>query len=100
MDVENEDFAAVQACEPELAAVIGESAVMRLVASTDPTEVADRLADVLTATGCDTLNLRVFHAGISPALAREQIERLGGEVLPRLRKVLPAVAGGSTRGEP
>ena len=35
MDVEDEDLAAFEAGEPELAAVVGEPAVMRLIASVD-----------------------------------------------------------------
>lgn len=56
-----------------------------LVADPDPAEVARRLRDQVAEAGCDAVNLRVFHAGIAPADARDQIERLGGEVLPRLR---------------
>jgi alkanesulfonate monooxygenase SsuD/methylene tetrahydromethanopterin reductase-like flavin-dependent oxidoreductase (luciferase family) len=56
-----------------------------LVAAARPDEVADRLREALEATGCDALNLRVFHAGITPADTRRQIERLGTEVLPLLR---------------
>jgi alkanesulfonate monooxygenase SsuD/methylene tetrahydromethanopterin reductase-like flavin-dependent oxidoreductase (luciferase family) len=56
-----------------------------LVAAPEPSEVAERLVDQLVRSGCDTLNLRVFHAGIGPAEARHQIEVLGAEVVPRLR---------------
>jgi alkanesulfonate monooxygenase SsuD/methylene tetrahydromethanopterin reductase-like flavin-dependent oxidoreductase (luciferase family) len=47
--------------------------------------LADDLAAALDASGSDALNLRVHVPGVSPAQAREQIERLGAEVLPRLR---------------
>ncbi|HEY8523818.1 MAG TPA: LLM class flavin-dependent oxidoreductase [Acidimicrobiales bacterium] len=56
-----------------------------LVADPDPAAVAERLRAQRDAAGCDALNLRVFHAGITPATARGQIEALGAEVLPRLR---------------
>lgn len=59
-----------------------------LVTSTDPAEVAERLAADLGAAGCDTLNLRVYHAGLHPSAVRHQIERLGTDVLPTLRDVL------------
>jgi alkanesulfonate monooxygenase SsuD/methylene tetrahydromethanopterin reductase-like flavin-dependent oxidoreductase (luciferase family) len=56
-----------------------------LVTASDPAEIAERLADLLSATRCDALNVRVFHAGTTPAQVREQIELVGGEVLPILR---------------
>ncbi len=59
-----------------------------LVASDDGGEIAERLVDLLTSTGCDSLNLRVFHAGTTPSQVRGQIERVGTEVLPRLRTLL------------
>ena len=61
-----------------------------IVASTDPSEVAERLVDLVARTGCDSLNIRVFHAGISPADSRAQIERMGHEVLPVVRAHLAA----------
>jgi len=61
-----------------------------IVASTDAAEVAEGLAALVASTGSDALNLRVFHAGISPAQARSQIERIGLEVLPLLRAMLAA----------
>jgi len=60
-----------------------------LVTSDDGGEIAERLADLMTSTGCDSLNLRVFHAGTTPTQVRGQIERVGAEVLPRLRTLLP-----------
>lgn len=56
-----------------------------LVAAADPAEVADRLHEQLVGSGCEALNLRVFHAGVEPAAVRAQIEQLGADVLPRLR---------------
>jgi len=47
--------------------------------------VAEGLADALTRSGADALNLRVHVPGVSPAQVREQIVRLGTETLPRLR---------------
>jgi len=61
-----------------------------VVASEDPTEVAAGLRSLLDETGCDALNLRVFHAGMTPTEARSQIERLGTEVLPLLRAQMVA----------
>jgi alkanesulfonate monooxygenase SsuD/methylene tetrahydromethanopterin reductase-like flavin-dependent oxidoreductase (luciferase family) len=58
----------------------------QLVSSSDPAEVAGRLAAALDAAGTDCLNLRVHVPGVSPSAAREQIERLGAEVVPLLRK--------------
>ena len=56
-----------------------------LVSANDPAEVAGRLVEQAHAAGCDALNLRVFHAGLVPAQCRDQIERVGAEVLPILR---------------
>lgn len=46
--------------------------------------LADELVAALASAGADTLNLRVQVPGITPAQAREQITRLGAEVLPHL----------------
>ena len=56
-----------------------------LVTASDPGEIAERLVDLLGATNCDSLNLRVFHAGTTPAQIRDQIELVGNAVLPLLR---------------
>lgn len=56
-----------------------------LVDGSDPIDVAARLHDQVRRAGCDALNVRVFQAGVGPAAVREQIERLGAEVLPALR---------------
>jgi alkanesulfonate monooxygenase SsuD/methylene tetrahydromethanopterin reductase-like flavin-dependent oxidoreductase (luciferase family) len=69
-----------------------------LVTSNDPDAIAEELAELLTATGCDSLNLRMFHAGTTPIQVREQIEGIGGAVLPRLRALRPVVVG-PTPGE-
>jgi alkanesulfonate monooxygenase SsuD/methylene tetrahydromethanopterin reductase-like flavin-dependent oxidoreductase (luciferase family) len=73
------------------------------VNSNDPSEVADRLVSVLDAVNADALNLRVHLPGIDATSAREQIARLGEEVLPLLRTRLagrtnPSLANG-TGGE-
>jgi hypothetical protein len=60
-----------------------------LVAGTDPVEVAERLDAQIRSTGCTAINLRVFHAGVSPSAVRDQIERIGADVLPRLRAAAP-----------
>lgn len=59
-----------------------------LVTDTDPEAVAERLLEQMIATDCDVLNIRVFQAGMSPDACRAQIERVGSEVLPRLRTLL------------
>ncbi|MFN8025678.1 MAG: LLM class flavin-dependent oxidoreductase [Acidimicrobiia bacterium] len=56
-----------------------------LVGVDDPAAVADGLADALDRSGADALNLRLHVPGVTPAQVREQVERLGAEVLPRLR---------------
>jgi alkanesulfonate monooxygenase SsuD/methylene tetrahydromethanopterin reductase-like flavin-dependent oxidoreductase (luciferase family) len=57
------------------------------VSADDPAELADRLRGVLRDSGADALNLRVHLPGMAPAAIREQIVRLGDEVVPRLRPV-------------
>jgi alkanesulfonate monooxygenase SsuD/methylene tetrahydromethanopterin reductase-like flavin-dependent oxidoreductase (luciferase family) len=59
-------------------------------AADDPIAVADALVTVLEEAGADCLNLRVHVPGVSPHEAREQIRRLGDEVLPRLRAAIGA----------
>jgi alkanesulfonate monooxygenase SsuD/methylene tetrahydromethanopterin reductase-like flavin-dependent oxidoreductase (luciferase family) len=56
-----------------------------LVADDDGATVAERLADVAARAGVDALNLRVHVPGVSPAAARDQIDRLGAEVVQALR---------------
>jgi alkanesulfonate monooxygenase SsuD/methylene tetrahydromethanopterin reductase-like flavin-dependent oxidoreductase (luciferase family) len=56
-----------------------------LIAGPDGAAVAAGLAQILEATGCDALNLRVHVHGLAPEVIREQIERLGNEMLPKLR---------------
>lgn len=61
-----------------------------LVCDTDPTAVADELAAQLVASDCDSLNIRIFHAGIDEASCRRQISLVGTDVLPHLRTKLAA----------
>jgi hypothetical protein len=61
-----------------------------LVSSTDARAVAESLVDVVRRSGVDALNLRVHVPGVPPAAARDQISRLGDEVLPLLRRALSA----------
>jgi alkanesulfonate monooxygenase SsuD/methylene tetrahydromethanopterin reductase-like flavin-dependent oxidoreductase (luciferase family) len=58
------------------------------ITSRDPAEVAERLAAVLREVGADALNLRVHLPGVAAHDARDQIEGLAHEVLPRLRDLL------------
>jgi alkanesulfonate monooxygenase SsuD/methylene tetrahydromethanopterin reductase-like flavin-dependent oxidoreductase (luciferase family) len=57
-------------------------------ATHDPAEIAEQLVATMRAAGADALNLRGHVPGVSPALAREQIARLGDEVLPKVRAAL------------
>jgi alkanesulfonate monooxygenase SsuD/methylene tetrahydromethanopterin reductase-like flavin-dependent oxidoreductase (luciferase family) len=68
-----------------------------LIAGDSGTEVADRLHAALMQAGCDTVNIRVFLAGLTPADVRAQIEHHGAETVPRLRQLMterPPVAAG------
>ena len=56
-----------------------------LIHGDDAADIASRVAQRLRSTSGDALNVRVHIAGLAPAVAREQIEALGVEVLPRLR---------------
>jgi alkanesulfonate monooxygenase SsuD/methylene tetrahydromethanopterin reductase-like flavin-dependent oxidoreductase (luciferase family) len=60
------------------------------ICSNDPSEIAQRLAAVLDEVGGDALNLRVHLPGIDEPAAREQIARLGEEVVPLLRPLVAA----------
>jgi alkanesulfonate monooxygenase SsuD/methylene tetrahydromethanopterin reductase-like flavin-dependent oxidoreductase (luciferase family) len=56
-----------------------------LVDATDPVVVASGLVDAMVRAGCDAMNLRVHVPGVSPAEARDQIARLGDDVVPAIR---------------
>jgi alkanesulfonate monooxygenase SsuD/methylene tetrahydromethanopterin reductase-like flavin-dependent oxidoreductase (luciferase family) len=60
------------------------------IAGRDGAEVAERLHDVLEQSGCDTLNLRVFLAGLGPSAVHDQVRALGADTLPALRRALGA----------
>ena len=53
------------------------------------TEVFDRwfagLRDAMDVAGCDCVNLRVHVPGVATEVAREQIRRLGDDVVPQFR---------------
>ncbi len=61
-----------------------------LVAGDSGDEVAERVHAAMTAAGCDTINLRVFLAGLDPTQVATQIARHGTETLPLLRRLLAA----------
>lgn len=56
--------------------------------STDPAEVAERIASQMKEIGVDAVNLRVHLPGVTPDQARDQITRLAGEVIPELRALI------------
>jgi hypothetical protein len=51
----------------------------------DPRAVAAGLRDAMEIAGCDCVNLRVHVPGVAPELAREQIRRLGDDVVRQFR---------------
>jgi alkanesulfonate monooxygenase SsuD/methylene tetrahydromethanopterin reductase-like flavin-dependent oxidoreductase (luciferase family) len=51
-----------------------------LIASTDPGEVADRLAETVARAGANAVNVRVHVPGVGPQDVRKQIERFGAVV--------------------
>ncbi len=55
------------------------------VTADDPGRLARLLEDAVRESGADALNLRVHLPGVSPPSVRDQIGRLGREVLPVLR---------------
>ncbi|HEY3833745.1 MAG TPA: LLM class flavin-dependent oxidoreductase [Acidimicrobiia bacterium] len=61
-----------------------------MVSDRDASAVAERLVDVMRASGADALNLRCHVPGVSVGAAREQITALGDAVLPRVRTSLDA----------
>jgi alkanesulfonate monooxygenase SsuD/methylene tetrahydromethanopterin reductase-like flavin-dependent oxidoreductase (luciferase family) len=56
-----------------------------MIADPDPTVVADQLRAARAATQADTLSIRLHLPGGRPHDVRVQLERLGADVLPRLR---------------
>jgi alkanesulfonate monooxygenase SsuD/methylene tetrahydromethanopterin reductase-like flavin-dependent oxidoreductase (luciferase family) len=61
----------------------------QLVGDPDGSRIAVALADVLSRTGADALNLRIQVPGVDPAAAFDQIAQVGDTVLPALRQILP-----------
>ena len=59
-----------------------------LIAAPTGAELAERLAEFCEAGGCDALNLRLHLTGLAPERIREQLEALGADVLPRLKRAL------------
>ena len=59
-----------------------------LVAETDPGAVAEGLIDTVSRAGATAVNLRVHVPGLTPGQVREQIERLGADVIGPLRASL------------
>jgi hypothetical protein len=57
-----------------------------LVDSADAESVAAGLLDAVHRAGADALNLRVHVPGVAPDAARAQIEALGDQVVPALRR--------------
>lgn len=62
----------------------------RILKHEDPAVLASELADSYAASDATSLSLRVHVPGMSPAATRDQIERVGDELLPRLRERLGA----------
>jgi hypothetical protein len=61
-----------------------------LIHSDDAADIASRVVQRLRATNADALNVRVHIAGLDPAVAREQIEAIGRDVLPQIRAEWPS----------
>jgi alkanesulfonate monooxygenase SsuD/methylene tetrahydromethanopterin reductase-like flavin-dependent oxidoreductase (luciferase family) len=61
------------------------AAVDSMVVHRDAGELADLLIAARDATHADCLSLRLNLPGIGPAAVRDQIVRIGAEILPRLR---------------
>lgn len=59
-----------------------------MVRSSNATDVVERLVVAARDAGADALNLRVRVPGVSPEAARDQIERLGTDVVPGVRDAL------------
>ena len=68
-----------------------------LIGSTDAGAVADALAAVARRAGTDALNVRVHVPGLSPVVVREQIARLGHDVVPRVRALFGEPTAGLER---
>lgn len=56
-----------------------------LLSDDDPAALAESVASHAARCRADSLNLRIHVAGLDPLAAREQIEAIGTEVVPRVR---------------
>ena len=56
-----------------------------LITSDDPDEIVSRLAEAVSVSGADALNIRIHSSGVSAEDIRPQIELIGSEVVPKLR---------------
>jgi len=59
-----------------------------LVGAEDARVLGERLTALLEASRCNALNLRIHAVGLEPEDARDQIRRVGKELLPSLRVAL------------
>jgi alkanesulfonate monooxygenase SsuD/methylene tetrahydromethanopterin reductase-like flavin-dependent oxidoreductase (luciferase family) len=59
-----------------------------LIVAPDGAAAAEELHDTMRQSGCDTVNIRVFLAGLTTAQVQDQIVRHGAETVPRLRALL------------
>ena len=64
-----------------------------LIAAPTGAELAERLAAFCEAGGCNGLNLRLHLTGLEPARIRDQLEALGADVLPALKRELHSLIG-------
>jgi hypothetical protein len=58
------------------------------IAGSEGTAVAEELDDTMARSGCDTVNIRIFLAGLASSEIHEQMSRHASETLPRLRVLL------------
>jgi alkanesulfonate monooxygenase SsuD/methylene tetrahydromethanopterin reductase-like flavin-dependent oxidoreductase (luciferase family) len=61
-----------------------------MLAGTDGDALAARVAQAVLDAGADACNVRIHVPGVDPVAAREQIARLGHEVIPSVRAALVA----------
>jgi alkanesulfonate monooxygenase SsuD/methylene tetrahydromethanopterin reductase-like flavin-dependent oxidoreductase (luciferase family) len=58
------------------------------ISGSEGTAVAEELHDAMVRSGCDTVNIRIFLAGLTPAEIHDQLSRHATETLPRLRALM------------
>jgi alkanesulfonate monooxygenase SsuD/methylene tetrahydromethanopterin reductase-like flavin-dependent oxidoreductase (luciferase family) len=74
-----------------------DDAVVRVESSNDETELAGRIASIVSASGATSLNIRVGLPGVGAEETIDQIERVGALVVPLLRQLLhPSAAPAET----